>query len=105
MKKLILILSVAVILCISLFGFKLIKLGAISGKISPANNVASVSLISGIDTVKAPINQGSFKFSDLKEGVYSISLKALPPFKDTIINKVAVKDSATTDLGEIKLLQ
>ncbi len=105
MKKLSLIFSVAFILSIGLLSFSAIRLGAISGKVSPQNGVASVSIIVGLDTIKSPLNQGNFKFTNLKEGVYSIAIKAVPPYKDVLIAKVAVKDSATTDMGEIKLLQ
>jgi len=51
------------------------------------------------------LSQGVFAFSNLKEGVYTVWIKANAPYKDAIIEKVAVKDSATTDLGEIKLQQ
>ncbi|RZK84320.1 MAG: carboxypeptidase regulatory-like domain-containing protein, partial [Pedobacter sp.] len=59
----------------------------------------------GTDTLRAELNQGSFAFTNLKEGVYKVWIKGNAPYKDATIENVAVKDSATTDLGEIKLQQ
>lgn len=87
------------------FAFAIIKQGGIVGRINPSDAVADISLVAGTDTVKAQFNQGAFTFTNLKEGVYTIWIKANAPYKDTLIEKIAVKDSATTDLGEIKLQQ
>ncbi|PWS28024.1 carboxypeptidase regulatory-like domain-containing protein [Pedobacter yonginense] len=105
MKKLSIFLSLIVILSIGLIAMKNIRLGGIMGKIAPLDAASSVSIVSGTDTLKAQINQGVFGFTNLKQGVYTIWIKGNAPYKDTMIENVAVKDSATTDLGEIKLLQ
>jgi len=105
MKKLSIILSLIVVLSIGLIAFKNIRLGGIMGKITPVDGASSVSVVAGTDTLKAQINQGTFGFTNLKQGVYTIWIKGNAPYKDAMIENVAVKDSATTDLGEIKLLQ
>lgn len=105
MKKLGMILSLLIIVALGSIAFKSIRLGGIMGRITPVDAAASVSLVSGTDTLKAQISQGAFTFANLKQGVYSVWIRANAPYKDTLIENVAVKDSATTDLGEIKLQQ
>ncbi|MGM9476350.1 carboxypeptidase regulatory-like domain-containing protein [Pedobacter sp. GSP4] len=105
MKKLCVVLSLLIVFALGSIAYTNIRLGGIIGKISPLDAASSVSLVAGTDTLKAQINQGTFTFSNLKEGVYTVWIKANAPYKDAVIEKVAVKDSATTDLGEIKLQQ
>ena len=62
-------------------------------------------VIRSVTVICADLNQGSFTFINLKEGVYKVWIKANAPYKDATIENVAVKDSSTTDLGEIKLQQ
>ncbi|MCZ4243308.1 carboxypeptidase regulatory-like domain-containing protein [Pedobacter punctiformis] len=106
MKKLSIFLFALILSSLCFIAFTSIKLGGITGRVSPASAVVSVSLIStGTDTLKAQVNDGAFTFSNLKQGVYTVWIKAGTPYKDTVIDNVAVKDSSTTDLGEIKLQQ
>ena len=105
MKKICAMLSILIVMALGAIAFTNARLGGIVGKISPAEGAAAVTLVAGTDTLKADILQGAFGFSNLKEGVYTITIKANAPYKDKTIEKVAVKDSATTDLGEIKLQQ
>lgn len=104
MKKLNIIL-VTMVLTFFVFAFTTRRLGGITGKITPPDGVSTVALVAGTDTLKAELNQGAFKFINLKEGVYKVWIKGNAPYKDATIENVAVKDSATTDLGEIKLQQ
>ncbi|MCX2431845.1 MULTISPECIES: carboxypeptidase-like regulatory domain-containing protein [unclassified Pedobacter] len=105
MKKLS-VFCVALILSSILFvAFTFVKLGGIVGRVSHADAVSGISLIAGQDTMTVTVNQGSFSFTNLKEGVYTLVIKANAPYKDAIIENVAVKDSATTDLGEVVLKQ
>ena len=105
MKKLS-VFCVALILSSILFvAFTFVKLGGIVGRIGPSDAAISVSLITGQDTTSVPVNQGSFSFSKLKEGVYTLVIKANAPYKDAVIENVAVKDSTTTDMGEVRLKQ
>jgi hypothetical protein len=46
-----------------------------------------------------------FAFSKVKKGTYTVWVKANAPYKDASVENVAVTDSATTDIGEIKLQQ
>ncbi|MBO9673552.1 MAG: carboxypeptidase regulatory-like domain-containing protein [Sphingobacteriaceae bacterium] len=105
MKKLCVALSLLIVFALGSIAFTNIKLGGIAGKITPSDAASGVSLVAATDTLKAQISQGVFTFTNLKEGVYTVVVKANAPYKDAVIEKVAVKDSATTDLGEIKLLQ
>ncbi|WP_293784523.1 carboxypeptidase regulatory-like domain-containing protein [uncultured Pedobacter sp.] len=105
MKNLCVVLSLLIIFALGSVAFKNVKMGGIIGKITPIDAAASVSLVATKDTLSTQINQGVFTFTDLKEGVYTVVIKANAPYKDAVLEKVAVKDSATTDLGEIKLQQ
>jgi len=105
MKKLCVVLSLLIVFGLGAIAFTNIKLGGIIGKISPADAATSVSLVAATDTLKAQVSQGVFTFTNLKQGVYTVVVKANAPYKDAVIERVAVKDSATTDLGEIKLQQ
>ncbi|WP_316822053.1 carboxypeptidase regulatory-like domain-containing protein [Pedobacter gandavensis] len=89
----------------ALLAFSASREGGIQGKVNPAEGAAQVLAISGRDTLHATVNSGSFVFSKVKAQNYTIMVKANPPYKDTSIENVAVVDSATTDVGEIKLLQ
>ncbi|WP_316802525.1 carboxypeptidase regulatory-like domain-containing protein [Pedobacter nototheniae] len=106
MKKLGIFLFALIVSSVCFIAFTGIKLGGITGRVNPANAVISVSLAAaGADTLKAQVNDGAFTFTNLKQGVYTVWIKANAPYKDTVIDNIAVKDSATTDLGEIKLQQ
>jgi len=105
MKKLHIILAMLLISTFSILAFNYVRLGGITGKITPADGASSVSLVAGTDTLRADLSQGVFTFSNLKQGVYKLSIRGNAPYKDAVIENVAVKDSSTTDLGEIKLVQ
>jgi hypothetical protein len=105
MKKLCVALSLLIIFTLGSIAFTNVKMGGIIGKITPVDAGATVSLVSAKDTLSTQINQGVFTFTNLKEGVYTVVVKANTPYKEKVIERVAVKDSATTDLGEIKLQQ
>lgn len=105
MKRLKLNFIVAAGLSLGLLAFSSIREGGIRGKVTPAEGASQVLAISGRDTLRASVNNGSFVFSKVKPQTYTIWVKANPPYKDTSLENVAVVDSATTDVGEIKLLQ
>jgi hypothetical protein len=92
-------------LSIGLFAFSSVKEGGIQGKVTPAEGAKEVVAIAGTDTLRSEISNGVFVFSKLKKGTYTIWVKANAPYKDASVQNVAVADSATTDVGEIKLLQ
>ncbi len=47
----------------------------------------------------------AFLLKNLQPKTYTLIVKAIPPYRDYTLNDVAVIDSATTDIGEIKLLR
>ncbi|TKC12869.1 carboxypeptidase regulatory-like domain-containing protein [Pedobacter polaris] len=92
-------------LSIGLLAFGSIKEGGIQGKVTPAEGAKEVVAIAGTDTLRSQISNGAFVFSKVKKGTYTVWVKANAPYKDISIENVAVIDSATTDIGEIKMLQ
>ena len=92
-------------LLFALVAFTFIKESGITGKISPADGASEVLAVAGTDTLKTVVSNGSFIFSPVKPGTYTILVKAKAPYKDTSVENVAVVDSAVTDVGEIKLVQ
>ena len=76
MKKLGVFLIALMVSTVFFFAFVLIRQGGIVGRINPTDAVAGISLIAGTDTVKAQLSQGAFTFTNLKEGVYTIAVKA-----------------------------
>lgn len=105
MKKLSVFCMALILSSVLFVAFTFVKSGSIAGRVSPADAVSGVSLIAGQDTMTVTVNQGNFSFTNLKEGVYTLVIKANAPYKDAVIENVAVKDSSTTDVGEIKLKQ
>lgn len=92
-------------LATGLFAFASIREGGIQGRVTPAEGVKEVIAISGTDTLFSELNEGIFLFNQVKKGEYMLLIKANPPYKDATVSNVAVIDSATTDVGEIKLEQ
>ena len=92
-------------LSIGLFAFGSIKEGGIQGKVTPAEGAKEVIAVAGTDTLRSQISNGTFVFGKVKKGTYTIWVKANAPYKDASVENVAVTDSATTDIGEIKLQQ
>jgi hypothetical protein len=92
-------------LSIGLFAFGSIKEGGIQGKVTPAEGAKEVVAVAGTDTLRSQVSNGVFAFGKVKKGTYTVWVKANPPYKDASVENVAVTDSATTDIGEIKLQQ
>lgn len=93
------------LLTFALFAFKAQNTGGMQGKIMPVAGIQEVMVISGTDTLKVQTNNGSFLLKNLKARTYSVLVKANSPYKDYTLRDIAVIDSATTDIGQIKLLQ
>jgi len=96
--------SLLIIFCASI-AFKQANTGAIQGKISPTEGISEVLVITGIDTLRVPNQQGSFLAKGLPVATYTVVVKAIPPYQDFTLREVAVIDSVTTDVGQIKLLR
>lgn len=105
MKKLSLNFLMVAGLLFALVSFTLIKESGIIGKISPADGASEVLAVSGTDTLKTVVSNGTFVFSPIKPGTYTIWVRAKAPYRDTSVENVAVIDSTITDIGEIKLEQ
>jgi hypothetical protein len=90
---------------IGLFAFTSIKSGSIKGSIAPAKSATSAFAVSGTDTVRAMIDNGSFNINDVKPGTYKLVIEAMPPFKNFEKEGVTVADGQSTDVGEISLQQ
>lgn len=105
MKKAGLYILAIVSLSFGLLAFASIKDGGIRGKITPAEGVKEIIAFAGTDTLRSKISNGVFVFSHVKKGTYTLWIKANAPYKDAAIENVAVADSATTDVGEIRLQQ
>lgn len=105
MKKVSLNILVVAGLSIGLFAFGSIKDGGIQGKVSPAEGAKEVVAVAGTDTLRSQVSNGVFVFGRVKKGTYTVWVKGNPPYKDASVENVAVTDSATTDIGEIRLQQ
>jgi len=94
-----------IIALVGLFAFASVKEGGIQGKITPSEGVKAVIATSGTDTLTSQLSDGVFVFSNVRKGTYTLWVQANAPYKDTTVENVAVTDSTTTDVGEIRLEQ
>jgi hypothetical protein len=76
----------------------------ITGKVSPADGVEQVMIISGKDTAKLPSSSGSFS-AEVKPGVHQLVVDAKSPYKDVVLDNLNVTENEVLDLGEITLKQ
>jgi len=97
--------AVLLLVFCAVIAFKGVNSGAIQGKISPTEGISEILVIAGTDTLRVPNQQGNFLVKNLRAATYVVMVKALPPYRDLILKEVAVIDSATTDIGSVKLLR
>lgn len=76
----------------------------IKGRVDPINAAVEVWAISGSDSLKAGVEDGTFTING-KPGVYKVVVIAKVPYKDVIKDDVQVANGNTTDLGVIRLQQ
>jgi hypothetical protein len=76
----------------------------IVGKVAPQDAVELIWAISGQDTVKTSLVAGSFALQ-VKPGNYKVVIDAKDPYKDWVMENVAIAEGETRDLGEIALEQ
>jgi hypothetical protein len=99
--------AVAILAAIGLFAFTAVSpkltTGSIKGTISPATAAANVVAISGMDSTKATIDNGSFNINDIRQGTYKLVVTAVPPYKNFEKEGIMVSDGKATDVGEISL--
>ncbi len=77
---------------------------SIKGKVLPSDAATEVWAISGNDSSKAPITDGSF-YLDEKPGTYKVVIVAKVPYKDVIKDNVQVANGTITDMWVIRLQQ
>jgi len=77
--------------------------GTIRGSVIPADGGVRAWAESAVDTLKAPIINGSYEIADAKPGAYKVIIEAKPPYKNVAKEGVMVSDGQTTDAGEITL--
>jgi hypothetical protein len=89
-----------------LFAFKAISInGSVKGTVSPANEANMAWIVSSTDTLKVPVDKGTFEIRDVKPGVYKVIIEAKPPYKNAATDAITVNDGQVIDVGEIKLAQ
>ncbi len=88
---------------VAAFSFLKVKT-AKTGRVSPADGADIVWVVSEKDSLKAGISEGQFYF-DVKPGVYKLVVDAKDPYKDVLLENLAVKAEETLDVGEIILKQ
>ena len=87
-----------------LFSFNAFQTKSIKGTVTPADKAVRAWAVSPVDTLNAEVQNGSFEIKDVKAGTYSVIIEAQEPFANTRKKDIVVSaDSATTNVGEIKL--
>ena len=76
----------------------------ITGKVHPAEGAEMVWVFSTKDSLKSGLVNGQFYF-DVMPGVYKLVVDAKDPYKDVLLDNLAVKAEETLDVGEIILKQ
>lgn len=105
MKKVSVSIFALVIAAITIFSFRSMEGGSITGKVSPLDGASLAWAIYGADTLKADVLDGTFNVQGAKAGIYTVIIGAKTPFKNVTISDVRVEEGRVTDLGEIKLEQ
>ncbi len=78
--------------------------GTIKGKVIPAENAFRVIAITGSDTSRQVIRDGSFELTKLKPGSYELWIEATEPYQHKQLTDVQVKENQVTDVGDIQLM-
>ena len=79
------------------------RLGSIKGTVTPLDAGVRAWAESAIDTLRAPILNGSYEISNARPGAYKIIIEAKPPYRNIARDGLIVTDGQETDAGEIKL--
>jgi hypothetical protein len=104
MKKTVITLIATLLTVAMLHAFRLMQSSSISGKVIPPDGSEMIWAISGRDSIKTNVINGSFVFT-AKPGTWKIMVDAKEPFKDAVLERVDVKEGQNTDVGEIRLQQ
>ena len=95
--------ALGIVMASGLFAFTAFKNGGIKGTVTPSAAATAAMAISGVDTIKVPINNGAFGMNEVKPGTYKLVIQAIAPYKDFEKEGVVVGDGKATDVGEIAL--
>ena len=80
--------------------------GEISGKITPRHSFGFVKAYNQTDSAFAlPFFDGDFKIRSLPQGTYSVLIKGINGYSDSLINNIVVTRHSNTHLGNILLHQ
>jgi hypothetical protein len=77
---------------------------SVTGKVSPADAVEAVWVLSATDSVRAGISGGNFS-AQVKPGVHKLLVDAKTPYRDVLLDNLDVKEKQVLDVGEIILQQ
>lgn len=77
----------------------------VKGSVTPPNGASRAWLISGRDTLNAPVIQGNFMITNVRPGNYMLMLEAKPPYRDSFKRDVIVVEGQPTDVGVIEMHQ
>ena len=99
------ILAASLAMAFSLFAFTTFKNGSIKGTVSPSAAATSAYVVSGMDTMRTNIQNGSFEIGQVKPGTYKLVIEAVAPYKNFEKEGVVVNEKKATDVGEITLQQ
>ena len=86
-----------------LFAFAQVQTTSIKGTVTPADGAISAAAISGTDTLRSVITNGSFEIANLTPGTYSVLIEASAPYQNKVKDTVVVNEGESTDVGEIAL--
>lgn len=102
MKKKFILPAIVTAIIVCSFAFRSEDPLFITGKITPADGATAVWAISGTDSTKALLENGTFALS-VKPGTYTVMIDAADPYKDVTKKNITVSEKKPKDLGEIKL--
>jgi hypothetical protein len=88
-----------------LFAFSQLRLGSIRGTITPVDAGVQAWAESATDTLKVPIVNGAFEFTNAKPGAYKIVIEAKAPYRNIAKDGLLVTDGQATDAGEITMVK
>jgi hypothetical protein len=97
--------AMGVVAALGLFAFTVLKTGSIKGTVTPSASATSAFIVSGMDTMRVTINNGSFGIGEVKAGTYKLVIEAVAPYKNFEKEGVTVAEGKSTDVGEISLQQ
>jgi hypothetical protein len=101
MKRFIIIFGIIFSALLAISGFHKNET-ALTGRVTPVDGANSAWAISGKDSATSNIVNGIFSFT-IKPGIYKVTVDAVEPYKDAVLENINVKDGQTLDVGEIVL--